>query len=169
MSIKTLRKRIALVATVSLGFGLLSVAPAIAGSAAVGDLDTWTVAAKAGASDTTIVVGTVTVGSAKAATTDEGASVTIYTRAASIAITDLSITARLAAATDTATLSMKAGTDVQAGVGTRISASLTATARIITWVPSASDATKTLTTLTAGSSYTVWNEIATAGRGAGEG
>jgi hypothetical protein len=64
---------------------------------------------------------------------------------------------------------MAGGGAVQAGAGTRVSPSLTAVSNVLTWTPADADATKTLTTLSAGSSYTVWNEVATAGRGAGEG
>jgi len=62
MSIKTLRKRIALVAVSALGVGLLSVAPASAGIAAV-DSDTFDIAANAAIDGTTpLQDGTESVG-----------------------------------------------------------------------------------------------------------
>ena len=83
MSFKTLRKRIALVATVSLGFGLLSVAPASA--AAMAAISNVSMTALATTDTTMNLVSSGSLGT-------RYSEVTVYTENTSVLATDLSLT-----------------------------------------------------------------------------
>jgi hypothetical protein len=86
MSFKTLRKRIALVAVASMGFGLLSTVPANA--ADILDIATAELGIKSGASDTSLVA--VQTGSFGAVVRQ--GSVTIYTDKTQVLTSDLALT-----------------------------------------------------------------------------
>ena len=110
MSIKTLQKRIALVAVASLGFGLLSTVPA---SAAVSAITAVTLQEKTGgATDTSLVA--VQAGSS----TTRASAVTIYTNGSKVDLTDLELVVAASYGADSDTYFMLLSPDAVAAGST---------------------------------------------------
>jgi hypothetical protein len=169
MSTKTLRKRIALVAVASLGFGLMSTVPANAAAAAVTDVSVTITSGQT--ADPSL---SITAGSGATLITK---SYSVYTRNATVAIGAISAAMTSAGDTTAGYLQLKvaAGTTLSIG-STAATAFLYRTAIMTTATPMAlvvTDGTSAFATFTAsaaGTTYLIWNDgVAAAAGGASTG
>ena len=165
MSTKTLRKRIALVAVASMGFGLLSTVPANAGAAAVTDVSVTVTSGQT--ADPSL---SITTGSGATAITK---SYNVYTRNSTVVIGAISAAMTSAGDTTAGYLQLKvaAGTTLSIG-STAATAFLYRTAVMTTATPMAlvvtngTSAFATFTASTAGTTYLIWNDGVKASDGA---
>jgi hypothetical protein len=149
MSTKTLRKRIALVAVATLGFGLVSTVPANAATS------TSAIATVAEPTDTTIVVSTAS------------STVSVYTRNTTVALADLKITigaettdGRLVLAGGTVAANTAAAAATYNRSAAVVTASNGALGTIIGGGSGAASAKgiASLTAATAGTTYSIWDD-----------
>jgi len=138
MSIKTLRKRIALVATVSLGFGLLSVVPANAATS------TFAFAVVADPAGTYVTVVT------------SGSTTTVMTRNSTVALADINVAT---AVTTDGLLTLAAGSSTATVTSYRVSGAVGVTASTATLASKMGTNTGSFgTTLAAGTTYRLWDD-----------
>ena len=156
MSTKTLRKRIALVAVASLGFGLMSTVPANAAAAVVADVSVSITAAQTG--DGSLSISSAAAGSSVARTYN------IYTRNATVAIGLISASITTAGDTTTGHKQLKVAAGTTLSIGSTAVTAFLYQAALVTATPTAlvvSGGTSPFATFTAsasGTTYLIWND-----------